>query len=104
SACQKNISKATSSFVASILKTLQKCRNGLLDCKVIDEIGTTQCKLTGFLNTQCATADPKTADAITKARDKAEATIKKCTDQAANDIKACTPDQTTAPAAATCES
>jgi hypothetical protein len=104
SACQKNISKATSSLVASLLKTLQKCRNGLLDCKVIDEVGTTQCKLTGFLNTQCATADPKTADAITKARDKAEATIKKCTDQAANDIKACTPDQTTAPAAATCES
>lgn len=101
--CQKNLSKAPTKFLLSILKNLQKCRNGLLDCKVIDQVGTTECKLTGFQNTACATADPKTVTAISKAKTSAETTIKKCTDPATSALQACEPDQTTAPAAATCE-
>lgn len=102
SSCQKNLAKGPTKFLLSIMKSLQKCRLDLLNCKVDNE-GVITCKKTGFLNTACATADQKTADAIAKAKASAEATVQKCTDPAANALKACEPDQTTALAAATCE-
>jgi len=103
--CQKEIAKNEAKLVATILKTVQKCRLGLLDCKTDTLSGLTTCKLTGFQAKDCATADPKTASAIAKARAKAdEAIVNKCSDPDTVALKVCEPDQVTGAAGATCES
>ena len=91
--CQTTIAKAGESVFAAVQKAVQACRLGL-----------SAGKLSGFSATNCGTSNPKTAAAISKAVNKAEASIQaKCTDQQIVDLKACTPDQTTAAGAATCE-
>jgi hypothetical protein len=106
--CQKEVGKAGAKFVSALMKSVQKCRNALLDCKTVTSggIDTTVCKLSGLSPQTCAVNDPKTADAVTKARDKAIAAItKKCTVPPADlgVLKLCDPDQGTTAAAATCE-
>jgi len=103
--CQTAIAKNEAKLVAALLKNLQKCRLGLLDCKTDPVSGLTSCKLSGFQPQDCATADPKTAEAIAKARAKTDAAIAKaCSDVDTAALKVCEPDQVTTAAGATCES
>lgn len=103
--CQKEIAKNSATFVAAVMKAVQKCRNDLLNCKV--DPGPpilTICKLTGVLAKDCATGNPTTTAAIAKARAKANAAIaSKCLDADMATIKACDPDQPTGAVTATCE-
>jgi hypothetical protein len=100
--CQREVAKNSAKFLSTLLKNVQKCRNDLLNCK--DENGTTVCKLSGLSAQSCATNNPKTASAITKARDKALAAIEsKCAAADLVTLKLCEPDQATAADAATCE-
>lgn len=99
--CQREVAKNSAKFVATLMKSVQKCRNDLLNCKDVD--GTTVCKLSGLSPGSCATNNPKTASAVTKAKDKALAAIQsKCSDADAAFLKLCEPDQATSADAATC--
>lgn len=81
-ACQKEIAKSGVRFLDAVLKSVQRCRNAVL-------AGT----LTGVDPNLCATADAKTAAAITKARTSAEQKIlKRCTDVHVVDLQVCEPD------------
>lgn len=102
--CQKEVGKAGAKYVASLLKSIQKCRNALVDCKTVGN--STVCKLSGLSPESCAVNDPKTATAVTKAREKAIAAItKKCASPPVDlgVLKLCDPDQGTTATAATCE-
>ncbi len=106
--CQKEVAKNTAKFSAALLKNVQKCRNDLLNCKfAVDEFGNDieVCKKTGLSPTVCATNDPKTAAAITKAKDKALAAIAaKCSTPAdLTLLKICEPDAGDGATAASCE-
>lgn len=103
--CQKEVGKAGAKYVAALLKNIQKCRTALRDCKTDPNSGIVTCKLSGILPQSCATNDPKTAAAVTKARDKAIAAItKKCAVPPADlgVLKLCDPDQGTTADAANC--
>lgn len=103
--CQKEIAKNEQKLVAAILKNVQKCRNGLLNCKFDVATDTTSCKISGVQPKNCATDEPKTASAIAKARAKADDAIaSKCSDLDTVALKVCEPDQLTGAAGATCES
>ncbi len=54
--CQKALATASSKYLLSVLKSLQKCRNDLLDCDLDLQSGDLTCKLAGFQASQCATA------------------------------------------------
>ncbi|MEB2285656.1 MAG: hypothetical protein OZ922_13340 [Myxococcales bacterium] len=102
--CQKEVAKQSLKLVKTVLGSVQKCRNGLLNCKIDTKTDATICKLSGFAASTCATSDPKTKSTIDKARAKAIAAITaKCTDSDATALKLCEPDQTTGAGAATCE-
>jgi hypothetical protein len=90
--CQKEIDKDGGKVFNAVLKSVQKCRNA------INKGGP-------GIAVNCATADPKTADKITKAESKATAGITaKCTDPqiVALDVCANPTAATTAAAAAAC--
>lgn len=102
--CQKEVSKNAGKLIKTVLASVQKCRNNLLDCKTDSNSGVTTCKQSGLSAGSCATNDPKAAAAITKARDKMIAAITaKCSDADAAALKLCEPDQVTGATAATCE-
>lgn len=105
--CQKEIAKDSAKYVATLLKNVQKCRNGLLDCKTEkDSEGQdiTTCKVSGVLPKDCAASEPKTKEAVDKARTKAhDAIVKKCSVADVTTIQACEPNQTDPAAAADCE-
>jgi hypothetical protein len=92
--CQKEIAKNLAKYVAAYMKNVQKCRTGLLDCKLKDGIET--CKVSGVLPANCATGDSKTMTAIGKAETKArDAIVKKCSVADLMAIEACEPNETT---------
>jgi hypothetical protein len=104
--CQKEVAKNSAKFVASLMKSVQKCRNALLNCKsqVIDGNDVDVCKLSGLTPQSCATNDAKTASAVSKAKTKAlEAIAAKCSDLDTTALKLCDPDKVTGSSAATCE-
>lgn len=102
--CQKEVAKNGAKVAKTVLSSVQKCRNALLNCKTDSTTFVITCKLSGLSAASCATNDEKTAAAITKARDKANAAISsKCSDADAATLKLCEPDQNTGSAAATCE-
>ncbi|MCC6763829.1 MAG: hypothetical protein IT293_04120 [Deltaproteobacteria bacterium] len=101
--CQKEVSKQGVGVVKALMGSIQKCRNGLLNCKTDQNTNVTTCKLSGFAGATCATSDPKTATAVTKAKTKAiDAITAKCSAGDATALKLCEPDQVTGAAAGTC--
>jgi hypothetical protein len=102
--CQRSYAKNSGKFLGTLLKSVQKCRNALANCKEIQEgaVKLIKCKLSGLSPQSCKVNDAKTAKAVNNARTKALDAIKKdCSDQDAIDLKLCDPDQSTADAAAT---
>lgn len=90
--CQKELSKNGQKVVDCVLKSVQKCRQGILKGKI-----------TGIAAEHCQTDDAKTAASVAKCTTKARDAIKKkCSDAQAVTLKACTPDQTLASDAADC--
>ena len=89
--CQEEVGKLSGAFATCVLKTVQKCRIGVMSGKV------------SVPATLCATADPKTKAGITKCQGKLVAGLAgKCTDTQIANLKVCTPDQTSDTAASTC--
>ncbi len=102
--CQKVLALSSSKFLLTAMKSLQRCRNDLLNCKIDGGTGLVTCRLSGFLGKDCATADDRTIDAIAKAKSKAEAAIvAKCSPSDVVLLEACEPDQPTPSEAAACE-
>ncbi len=105
--CQREVAKNAAKFVGTLLKSVQKCRNGLLNCKTVDAgegVTLTVCKVTGVAPQLCKLSDAKTKKAVDKARDKAIAAItSKCENPTdVVDLELCEPNQTTAADAAAC--
>ncbi len=104
--CQEEVAKDTAKFSATLLKSIQKCRNALLNCKTTSVGGNdvTTCKLSGLAPAACATNDEKTKAAVDKAKQKAlDGIAAQCSDPDTTALKICEPDQTSEPAGATCE-
>jgi hypothetical protein len=105
--CQQEIAKNAVKVVSTVLKSVQKCRNALLDCKTDPVTNTTTCKLEGVSPKNCAVpvlGDAKTIEAIAKAEAKANAAITgKCSDGDAGAIGACEPNIADGALAAACE-
>jgi hypothetical protein len=90
--CQATIGKESQKYAVAVLKAVQKCRNGLAAGKLF-----------GFAPADCRTADPKTAQAATKAESKLRAAVlKKCTDAHIASLDVCNPNATTVAEAQDC--
>jgi len=79
--CQEAVAKNGASLTVAVLKAVQKCRNEI-----------NKGNLTGFDPVDCATADPKTAQAVANAESKARAGIlNKCTPGDLDTLDVCEP-------------
>lgn len=90
--CQSEVAKQSGALVSCILKNVQKCRNDVMNGKLLD-VGADA----------CATDDVKTHAAIQKCEDKLTAGIvAKCDPTQIGSLKVCTLDSGTAEEAAAC--
>lgn len=93
--CQKQIVKSTGKYLFTILRSVQQCRNDLMNCRM-KAAGELVCKLSGFPASACAFNDPRAVKAILKSEEQLRDGVHtKCTEADAGLIGICEPDQPT---------